>query len=92
MQFEVDPMDDTQENGEKPHFWLFCTLCTFFALLHIMHTYLIVRDLEPQPDLKKYLGLPSYKILSQSELPKSRKWQKNLFLLFFARFMHIVHT
>ena len=23
MQYQVDPTDQTQENGRKPHFWLF---------------------------------------------------------------------
>ena len=23
MQYQVDPTDQTQENGQKPHFWLF---------------------------------------------------------------------
>ena len=68
MQYQVNHTPHIRENGQKPHFWLF-----FAHLMHIMHTYLIVYDLKPLPDVKKNLGLPSYAILSQSELPKSRK-------------------
>ena len=81
---QVEPMDQTLENGQKPHFGSF-----FAPFMQIMHTYLIV---QPLPDVEKYLELSSYAILSQSKLRKSRKWQNNLFSLFFAQFMHIMHT
>ena len=60
--------------------------------MHIMHTYLIVHDQKPLPDVEKYLGLSSYAILSQSKLPKSRKWQKILiFALFCTIYAHYAY-
>ena len=77
MQHQVHPMHLSQGNGQKPHF-----LALFAQFMHFMHTYLIVHDLQPLPDAGKYLELPSYAILIHSEQTKSRKWQKNLLLLF----------
>ena len=33
MQYQVEPVGQTQENGQKPHFLLF-----FAQFMHIMHT------------------------------------------------------
>ena len=40
MQYQVDPTDQTQENGQKPHFWPL-----FAQFMHIMHTFLAVHEL-----------------------------------------------
>ena len=40
MQYQVDPTDQTPDNGQKPHF-----LPIFAYLMLIMHTQLIMHDL-----------------------------------------------
>ena len=40
MQYQVEPVGQTQENGQKPHFLLF-----FAQFMHIVHTLLIMHDL-----------------------------------------------
>ena len=65
MQSRVDLSHQRREIGQCAYVH---NLCTLFML-----SYLIVHDPQPLPDAAKYLGLPSYAILRQSELPNSRK-------------------
>ena len=84
MQYRVDLSHQSREKGQCAYVHNLCTL--------FMHTYLIVHDLQPLPDAEKHLGLQSSAISSRFEPPNSSKVPKTSFWLFFAQYMHIMHT
>ena len=72
MQYQVDPTDKTQENGQKCHFWLiwsFKNKCLTF-----------LNDPACAPNILERLFLSDYAISSWPDRPNSRKWPKTSFL------------
>ena len=76
MQYRVDPSNQSREKGQCAYVHNLCTL--------LMHTYLIVHDLQPLPDAEKHLGLPSSAIPSRFEPPNSSKMPKTSFFALFC--------
>ena len=75
VQYQVKPMHQTKENGQKPRFWLFGSFKKAFlwflndpawAIPWLAHAHQLV--------------LSKYAISSQSNAPNSRKWPKTWFL------------
>ena len=75
MEYQVDPTDQTQENGQTPHFWLFGSFTKVFSWFLNDPAWLI-----RCPTHAYHLVLSEYAISSQSDAPASRKWPKTSFL------------
>ena len=75
MQYQVDPTDQTRENGQKPLFWLFWWLKNaFLGFLNDPSWHVRL------PNVGKHLVLSQYAISSRSKRPNPRKWPKTSFL------------
>ena len=77
---KIASMQARHNNGAK-HL-IFCY--TFAQCVHIMHTWMIMQDLQPLPLVERHLGLLSYAISSRTEPPKLRKWTKTSFFALFC--------
>ena len=75
MQYQVDPTDQTQENGQKP---LFGSLD--HSKMHFCDLGMILHHLVSLPKVKKHLVPSKYAISSRTNRPNSRKWPKTSFL------------
>ena len=75
MHYGVNPMHQTQENGQKTHFWLFGSLKK--AFLGFLND---PGRLIWWPNDAHHLVLSKYAISSQSDARNSRKWPKTSFL------------
>ena len=61
MQYQVDPTDQTQENGQKTLFWIFGSF-----KMHFCDILMILHDLVMLPNAGKHLVLSHY---ATSKLP-----------------------
>ena len=75
MQFQVNPMHQTQENGQKPSFWLFGSLKKAF-LRFLNDPQWVVR----WPTHSHHSILSEYAISSQGDAPYEIKWPITSFL------------
>ena len=75
MQYQVNPMHQIQENGQKPQFWLFGSFKNAFFWFLNDQAWVIW-----WPNDAHRLVLSKYAISSQSDAPNSGKWPKNSFL------------
>ena len=75
MQYQVDPTDQTPENDQKP---LFGSMD--HSKTHFRDFWMILHDLVTLLNVEKHFVLSLYAISGPSEVPKSRKWQKTVFM------------
>ena len=68
MRYKVDPTDQIQENGQKPHFWLFGSFKMAFLRFLNDPAWMI-----PWPTHTYHIVLSKYAISSQSDAPNPRK-------------------
>ena len=72
MQYQMDPTDQTQENDQKAHFWLFGSFKNAF--------WWFLNDSACAPNVFEHSHLSDYAISSWSDRPNSRKCPKMSFL------------
>ena len=75
MQYQLNPMNQTQEIGQKPHFWLFGSFKK--AFLRFLNDPAWVIGWQNHAH---HLVLSKYAISNQYDAPNSKKWPKTLFL------------
>ena len=76
MQYQVDPTDQTPENGQKPHFWLFGSFKNaFFWFLNDPGSALLL------PNRSDHLVWSKYAISSWPDGPNLRKWPTPLLVV-----------